>query len=71
MDKLLTQQVIDEKVYDQKLLDDALRKLAGKCLQKNTVVNGDMLIDKKTAEVLVPKVGYTCYKEKVNLKLIL
>ena len=28
LDKLWKQQVIDEKVYDQKLMDDAVRKLA-------------------------------------------
>ena len=46
------QQVIDKKVYDQKLMDDAVKKLAWTPLQENTVADANTLIDKKTGEVL-------------------
>ena len=35
LDKLRKQQVIDEHVYDQKLMDDTIRKLVFEGLQKN------------------------------------
>ena len=35
LDELRKQKVIDEKVYDQKLMDDTVRKLAWDGLQKN------------------------------------
>ena len=41
-------------------MDNAVRKLAWKYLQENMVVDGDMLIDKRTGEVLDPEVDYTC-----------
>ena len=41
-------------------MNNAVRKLAWKYLQENMVVDGDMLIDKRTGEVLDPKVDYTC-----------
>ena len=47
-------------MYGQKLMDNAVRKLAWKYLQENMVVDGDMLIDKRTGEVLDPEVDYTC-----------
>ena len=51
LDELRKQQVIDKKVYDQKLMDDTLRKLAWNGLQKNMVIDGDVIIDKRTGEV--------------------
>ena len=45
------EQVIDKKVYDQKLMDYTLRKLAWDGLQKNMVIDGDVIIDKRTGEV--------------------
>ena len=51
LDKLRKQQIIDKKVYDQKLMDDTLRKLAWNGLQKNMVIDGDVIIDKRTGEV--------------------
>ena len=39
------QQVIDKKVYGQKLMDDTVRKLALDGLQINIVMDGDTMID--------------------------
>ena len=59
MNELRKQQVIDKKVYDQNVMDDAERKLAWKRLQENTKVNDDVMIDLSTGEVLGPEVDYT------------
>ena len=48
LDEYQKQQVIDKKVYDQKLMDDTLRKLAQDELQKNIVMDGDTMIDRET-----------------------
>ena len=40
------------KIYDQKLMADTVRKLAWEGLQKNFVMDGDTMIDKRTCEVL-------------------
>ena len=53
------QQVIDQKVYNRKLMDDAVRKLACDDIQKNMVMDGDIMIDRRTGEVLDPKVDST------------
>ena len=53
LDKLQKQQVIDQKIYDQKLMDDTVRKLAWERLQKNIVMNGDTMIYKEKGEVLI------------------
>ena len=60
LDELRKQQVINEKVYDQKLMDDAVRELAWNKLQKNIVIDGDMMIDRRSGEVLGHEVDYTC-----------
>ena len=57
------QQAIDQHVYDQKLMDDMIRKLAWEGLQKNIVIDGDTMIDKRTGEVLDPEVDSTYWKE--------
>ena len=64
LDELRKQQVISEKVYDQKLMDDAIRKLAWDELQKNIVIDGDMMIDRRTGEVLGSEVDYTRWKDR-------
>ena len=56
---LWKQQVIDQKIYDQKLMDDTMRKLAWKGLQKKYC---DTMIDKRTGEVLGPEVHSTIFK---------
>ena len=48
-------QHIDQKLYDQRLMDDTLRKHAWKGLQENIVIDGDTMTDKGKGEVLVLK----------------
>ena len=64
LDELRKQQAIDQHMYDQRLMDDTLRKLARECLQENIVKNGDMIIDKRTGKVLDTEVDSTYWKEK-------
>ena len=51
------QQIIDQKIYDQKLMEDMMRKLAWEGHQRNIVMDGDTMIDKRTGEVLDPEVN--------------
>ena len=69
LDEIRRQQVIDQKIYDQRLMDDTVRQLAWDELQKNIVMGGDTMIDKETGEMLGPKVDSMYWKTK--LKLIL
>ena len=62
LDMLRKQQIIDQKIFDQKLMEDTMRKLAWKGLQKNIVMDGDMMIDKRTGDVLDPEVDSTNFK---------
>ena len=64
LDQLQKQQIIHQKVYDQKLIEDTMRKLTWEGLQKNIVMDGDTMIDKRTGEVLDLEVDSTCWKEK-------
>ena len=64
LDELRKQQIIDQHVYAQKLMDDTLRKLAWKGLQKNIVMDDDTMTDKRTGEVLDPEVDFTYWKDK-------
>ena len=64
LDKLRKQQVVDQKIYDQKLMEDTMRKLAWEGLQENIVMNGDTMVDKRTGEVLDPEVDSTYWKDK-------
>ena len=64
LDELRRQQVINQKVYDQKLMDNMTRKLAWKVLPKNMVMHDSMLIDKRTGEVLGPEIDFTYWKNK-------
>ena len=64
LDELRKQQVIDQKVYDQKLMEDMMRKLAWEGLQINIVMDGDTMIDKWTGEMLDPEVDSTYWKDK-------
>ena len=45
-------------------MNDALRKLAWEELQKNIVMDGDTLIDRRTGEVLDPEVDSTYWQNK-------
>ena len=53
-----------KKVYDQRLVDDTIRSLAWEGLQKNIVVDGDTMIDKRTGGVLDPEVDSMYWKDK-------
>ena len=57
--ELRKQQVIDQKIYNQKLIDNAMRKLTWEGLQKNIMIDGDTMIDRRTGEVLGPEVDST------------
>ena len=56
------QQLVDKKVYDKQIMDDALRKLDWKRPLLNTTVNDDILIDKIT--VKGSEVDYTIWEYK-------
>ena len=43
-------------------MDDMLRKLAWYGLQKNIMMDGDTMIDRRTGEVLGPEVDSTYWK---------
>ena len=58
LDKLQKKHIFDEKVYNQRLMDDMVRKLAWDGLQKNIVMDGDTIIDGRTGEVLSPEVDF-------------
>ena len=60
LDEHRKQQAIDKKVYCQKLMDDTLRRLAWHEFQKNIVMHGNTMIDRRTGEVLDPEVDSTC-----------
>ena len=64
LDEHRKQQVIDKKTYNQKLMDDTVRKLTWDELQKNIVMDADTVIDRRTGEVLDPEVDSTCWQNK-------
>ena len=45
-------------------MDDTVRELAWDGLQKNIVIDGDTMIDRRTGEVLDPEVDSTYWKNK-------
>ena len=64
LDELRKQQIIDQKVYDQKLMEDAMRKLSWKGLQSNIAMGGDTMINNVTGEVLDPEADSTYWTNK-------
>ena len=64
LDEHRKQQVIDKKTYNQKLMDDTVRKLTWDELQKNIVMDADTVIDRRTGELLDPEVDSTCCQNK-------
>ena len=64
LDELRKQQIIDQKVYDQKLMEDTMRKLSWEGLQRNIVIDDDTMIDKRTGEVLDPEADSTYWRDK-------
>ena len=64
LDELREQQIIDQKIYDQKLMEDMMRKLAWEGLQKNIAMDGDTMIDMRTGKVLNLEVDSIYWKNK-------
>ena len=64
LDELRKRQFINQKRYDQKLMEDTVRKLPWEGLQKNIIMDGDTMINKRTDEVLDPQVDSTYWKDK-------
>ena len=64
LDELQKHQVTDQKMYDQKLMEDTVRKLAWEGLQKNIVIDGDTKIDKRKDEEFGLEVDFTYWKDK-------
>ena len=62
--ELRKQQAIDQYMYVQKLMEDMMRKFAWEGIQKNIVMDGDAMMDKRTGEVLNPEVDSTYWKDK-------
>ena len=59
MNEPRNQQALDEIVYEEKLMEDTIRKLAWDSLwRKSIAMDGDLLIEKATGEVLSPEVDY-------------
>ena len=56
-------------MYDQRLMDDTLRKLAWEELQKNIVMDGDTMVDKSAGGVL-DEVDSTYWKEEFSADFI-
>ena len=63
--ELRKKQIIDQKVYDQKLIEDMMRKVIWERLQKNTAMDGDTMIDKRTCEVLDLEVDSYILERKI------
>ena len=53
----------DERVDDQRLMKNIIRKQAWISIRGNIVVGTDMMIGKRTDEVLGPTIDHTCYKK--------
>ena len=64
LNELRKQQAIDQKVYDQRLMDGTIRELSWEGLQKNIMMDDETMIDKRTGEVLCPEVDSTYWKDK-------
>ena len=63
LDELRKQQAINQYVYDQNLMEDTMKKLAWEGLQKNIVINGNTMIDKRIGEVLNSEVDSIYWKD--------
>ena len=64
MKELKKHKKTDERVYNQKLMKNEIRILAYDSLQKIIVVDDDMVIRKRTDEVLGLEVDYPCCQDK-------
>ena len=61
LDELRKQQAIDQKIYDQKLMENTMSNLAWEGLQRNIVMDGDTMIDNRTGKV-IPYIRKTSFK---------
>ena len=59
LNKLPKQLVINKKAH---AIKSSWITKGGLCPRKNTVMDGDTMVDKRTGDVLGTKVGYNCYK---------
>ena len=59
LDEPRKQQIIGQKKYYQKLMEDTMRKLAWERLQRSIAMDGDTMIERRRVEVLNPEVGST------------
>lgn len=59
LNKLRKQQIIDERLHNQKLMENTVKKLPWDSLRKNEVVDGGLMIGKKTGEILGSVADYT------------
>ena len=64
LDELQKQQIIDQKVYDQKMMEDTMRNLSWEGLQRNIVMGGDTMINNVTGELLDPEADSTYWTNK-------
>ena len=68
LDQLRKQQVIDQKAYDQRLMEDTVRKLAQEGIQRNILTDDDMILIRGQVRCwilkLIPHIG------KINFKPI-
>ena len=64
LDELRKQQIIDQHMYDQKLMKDTMRTPAWEGLKRNIVMDGDTMIDNRTGEMLDSEVDSTYWKDK-------
>ena len=64
LDELRKQQAIDQHVYNQRLMEDTMRRLAWEGLQKNIVMDDDTMIDKRTGEVVGPEADSRYWRDK-------
>ena len=69
LNELRQQQVTDEKVHNQELMENTVREFDLDSLQKNTVMDGNIIIDKHTSEALVLKLIIIIIKR--NFKSVL
>ena len=64
------QQVINDKMYDQKLMDDVLMKMARICIKcvdellMQKIIN-DKVYDQKVMDDAINKVAWKCLKENM------
>ena len=64
LNELRKQHTIDQHLYNQKLMDDTIKKLVWDGLQKHIMMDDDTMIDKRTGEVLDPRLDSTYWKDK-------